>query len=162
MSRSKLSPDDDTGSHRHRNTFPAWGWIWLPLITRISISLLTRTFFVPDEHFQSTEPAHRMVFGFGHLTWEWVSPQPIRSFSFPSLFVPVFYTLKLLRLDNMTVLVRAAYCTRLAVLSQVALQIWAPKVLTGIVASITDSSVYQLAYLLFGRQYATVAVRAQF
>jgi hypothetical protein len=160
---SKSSLDDGTVRHSDKKIpFLMWGWIWLPLITRISISLLTRTFFQPDEYFQSLEPAHRMVFGFGHLTWEWVSSHPVRSFSFPSLFVPLYYALKLLRLDNAIVLVRAACCTRLVVLSLVALQIWAPKVLTGIVASITDCSVYRLTYLLFGRDYATVAVRAQF
>lgn len=41
------------------------------------------------------------------------------------------------------------------------LQVWAPKILTGIVASITDCAVYRLTYLLFGRDYATVAVGAQ-
>lgn len=30
-----------------------------------------RTFFQPDEFYQSLEPAHRMVWGTGYETWEW-------------------------------------------------------------------------------------------
>lgn len=30
-----------------------------------------KTFFQPDEFYQSLEPAHRMVWGTGHETWEW-------------------------------------------------------------------------------------------
>ena len=40
---------------------------------RILISLATQTFFQPDEYFQSLEVAHHLVFGYGHLTWEWLS-----------------------------------------------------------------------------------------
>jgi hypothetical protein len=32
-----------------------------------------RTFFNPDEYWQSLEVAHRLVFGYGHLTWEWAA-----------------------------------------------------------------------------------------
>lgn len=30
-----------------------------------------KTFFQPDEYYQSLEPAHRYVFGYGYETWEW-------------------------------------------------------------------------------------------
>jgi hypothetical protein len=30
-----------------------------------------RTFFQPDEYYQSLEPAHRLVWGTGYETWEW-------------------------------------------------------------------------------------------
>src|ERR1700733_11330201 len=113
-----------------------WGWSWLALIARICISLLTRTFFQPDEYYQAIEPAHRAVFGFGHLTWEWVSTQPVRSFFFPSVFATLFYVLKLLHLDNTMAVVRAAYCGEPVALNLMALQIWAPKVLTGLIASV--------------------------
>jgi hypothetical protein len=36
-----------------------------------STSLLSQTFFQPDEFYQAYEPAHRLVFGTGYLTWEW-------------------------------------------------------------------------------------------
>lgn len=80
--------------------------IWAPLIARLCISLFTRTFFQPDEYFQSLEPAHHAVFGYGSLTWEWLAPQPVRSFFFPSFFVPIFYALRILSLEANPILVR--------------------------------------------------------
>ena len=38
------------------------------LAVRVAIALATRTFFQPDEYFQSLEVAHHAVFGYGHLT----------------------------------------------------------------------------------------------
>jgi phosphatidylinositol glycan class B len=61
---------------------------------RILIALSTRTFFQPDEYFQSLEPAHHLVFGYGHLTWEWLAPTPIRSILYPVLNVPIYWLLK--------------------------------------------------------------------
>lgn len=80
--------------------------LWVPLIARICVSLLTRTFFQPDEYFQALEPAHHAVFGYGYLTWEWLSPLPVRSFFFPSLFVPIFNVLRIFSLDSTDALVR--------------------------------------------------------
>jgi phosphatidylinositol glycan class B len=34
-------------------------------------SLVVKTFFDPDEYWQSLEVAHEHVFGYGYLTWEW-------------------------------------------------------------------------------------------
>lgn len=74
--------------------------------------------------------------------------------------MPLFYALKFLHLSNTTALVRPTCYISLVALNPVALQIWAPKVFTGIIASVTDCAVYRLTYLLFGRDYATVAVGA--
>lgn len=74
--------------------------ILLPLAVRVLIALCTRTFFQPDEYFQALEPAHHLVFGYGHLTWEWVNPQPIRSILYPALNIPVYWILKVLGLDG--------------------------------------------------------------
>ena len=78
---------------------------YLPFLFRVTIALLTQTFFQPDEYFQSLEPAHRAVFGYGHLTWEWTIEQPIRSPFYPSLFVPVYWLLKVTGLDGTFLLV---------------------------------------------------------
>jgi hypothetical protein len=43
----------------------------LSLLVRLPLALIQRTPFQPDETYQSLEPAHRIVFGYGHLTWEW-------------------------------------------------------------------------------------------
>jgi len=61
---------------------------------RIGIAVLTRTVFQPDEYFQSLEPAFHLVFGYGHLTWEWLSGNPIRSIIYPALNVPFYWLLK--------------------------------------------------------------------
>lgn len=66
----------------------------LALSVRILIALSTRTFFQPDEYYQALEPAHALVFGYGHLTWEWLTPQPIRSVIYPALNVPIYWLLK--------------------------------------------------------------------
>jgi GPI mannosyltransferase 3 len=77
----------------------------LPFIVRPLIALLTQTFFQPDEYFQALEPAHHVVFGYGHLTWEWITSPPIRSIAYPSLFVPVYWLLKVTGLDDTFLLV---------------------------------------------------------
>ena len=74
---------------------------------RIIIALVTTTFFQPDEYFQALEPAHQLVFGYGHLTWEWLTELPIRSILYPALNVPVYYALKILHLDDTALLVCA-------------------------------------------------------
>lgn len=81
---------------------------WTSVVLRVSMAVLTRTFFQPDEFFQSLEVAHRSVFGYGHLTWEWLAQVPVRSAFFPLLYMPVYYTLKLAHLDNSPLLVRVA------------------------------------------------------
>jgi len=75
------------------------------VVVRILIAISTRTFFQPDEYFQSLEPAHRLVFGYGFLTWEWLSEHPIRSILYPALNVPVYWLLKVLKIDDGQLLV---------------------------------------------------------
>jgi phosphatidylinositol glycan class B len=74
---------------------------------RIVSALLVSTFFQPDEYFQSLEITHGMVFGYGHLTWEWTTALPIRSPLFPALFAPVYWLLKLVGADGGELLVCA-------------------------------------------------------
>lgn len=72
---------------------------------RVAVALLSVTLFQPDEYFQALEPAHKIVFGYGHLTWEWRSRPPIRSIFFPMLFTPVYWALKISGMDNSSLLV---------------------------------------------------------
>lgn len=74
---------------------------------RIGIALATCTFFQPDEYYQSLEVAHHLVFGYGQLTWEWLTPKPIRSIVYPALNAPIYWLLKVLSLDGTTALVGA-------------------------------------------------------
>ena len=72
---------------------------------RVLIAVFTVTFFQPDEYFQSLEPAHKLVFGYGELTWEWIAVRPIRSIFHPALFAPLYWLLKITRLDSTVLLV---------------------------------------------------------
>ncbi|GAA6062630.1 hypothetical protein JCM10212_000292 [Sporobolomyces blumeae] len=42
-----------------------------PVVFRLANAVACRSFFQPDEYWQSLEVAHRWVFGFGYETWEW-------------------------------------------------------------------------------------------
>lgn len=78
----------------------------ISLAIRPVLALLTRTFFQPDEYFQCLEVAHRIVFGYGQLTWEWETSPPIRSIVHPALWVPVYWAVKVLGLEHTQALVR--------------------------------------------------------
>ncbi|KAI0082831.1 hypothetical protein K474DRAFT_1715428 [Panus rudis PR-1116 ss-1] len=109
------------------------------LITRLVISASTCTFFQPDEFYQSLEVAHYYTFGYGKLTWEWLSPKPIRSIIYPALNVPLYTLLKYLHLDDTELLIIA------------------PKILHGILASGTDIALFDLTLKILGADYAPVA-----
>lgn len=79
--------------------------ILLAIAVRVLIALATQTYFQPDEYYQSLEVAHHLVYGYGHLTWEWLTPKPIRSIFYPLLNVPIYAALKLLGLDDTRFLV---------------------------------------------------------
>lgn len=79
--------------------------IFAAITLRVGVALLMSTYFQPDEYFQSLEPAHKLVFGYGHLTWEWQAKPPIRSIFFPAIFVPVYWILRVTKLDGTLLLV---------------------------------------------------------
>ena len=58
------------------------------VILRIINVFLVQTWFVPDEYWQSLEVAHKLVFGYGFLTWEW--KVGVRSYFYP-LFISLIY-----------------------------------------------------------------------
>lgn len=70
----------------------------LALPVRLLWAVLSRSYFQPDESWQSLEVAHRLVFGYGYLTWEWrpsaSSVGGIRSPVYALLFVPLFWVVK--------------------------------------------------------------------
>jgi phosphatidylinositol glycan class B len=76
-----------------------------PFIIRPLLAVLTQTFFQPDEYFQALEPAHHAVFGYGHLTWEWIAEPPLRSLAYPALWIAVYYVLEITGLDSTSLLV---------------------------------------------------------
>ncbi|XP_055545712.1 GPI mannosyltransferase 3 [Wyeomyia smithii] len=70
---------------------------------RLASVFLVRTWYVPDEYWQSLEVAHRLVFGYGHLTWEWT--KGIRSYVYPSVIALLYKLLALVKLDTVELLV---------------------------------------------------------
>lgn len=47
-------------------------WLWpLSVGWRLLNAHSIRTYWLPDETWQSLEPAHYLAFGYGELTWEW-------------------------------------------------------------------------------------------
>ncbi|KAF8590085.1 glycosyltransferase family 22 protein [Ramaria rubella] len=111
----------------------------LAICVRVTIALFSVTYFQPDEYFQALEPAHDLVFGYGRLTWEWRVNPPIRSVFFPMLFAPVYWVLKVASLDGSDML------------------IWAPKIVQGLFASITDIAICRLARNVLGERYVPTA-----
>jgi hypothetical protein len=53
---------------------------------RVGLATAFPTVYRPDEIFQTIEPAHRLVTGWGVVTWEW--REGARSWLFPAMFVP--------------------------------------------------------------------------
>lgn len=69
----------------------------LLVLWRLVNVILVRTVHVPDEYWQSLEVAHRLAFGYGHLTWEWTTM--IRSYAYPFLISILYRALAALSLD---------------------------------------------------------------
>lgn len=101
----------------------------ITLITlRVLIALFTRSYFQPDEYYQSLEPAHKWVFGYGHLTWEWLTAQPLRSPIYPALNVPVYWLLKVTGLHAESPLsVVSAGVAILVAGSPISIRLWVPE-----------------------------------
>ncbi|KAJ1805580.1 hypothetical protein LPJ75_005271 [Coemansia sp. RSA 2598] len=78
----------------------------LSLALRLANVCLVQTFIHPDETWQSLEVAHRAVFGYGYITWEW--RHALRGFAHPMLFAAVYRALALLRLDDSPLIVSFA------------------------------------------------------
>ncbi|GMY35497.1 GPI mannosyltransferase 3 isoform X2 [Fagus crenata] len=113
----------------------------LCLAFRVVNSLLVQTYFNPDEHWQALEVAHRIAFGYGHLTWEW--KKGIRSYLHPVLFAVLYKVLSLLGLDTPWFMTRA------------------PRLLQAIFSAVGDLYLYKLSDVLFGDRVAKWALFAQ-
>ncbi|KAE9039008.1 GPI mannosyltransferase 3 [Phytophthora rubi] len=110
---------------------------------RLWNALFVRTSFNPDEYWQSTEVAHRLVFGYGHLTWEWQEDAQLRGFAHPALFAGLYKLLALLNLDS-----------RWAVA-------YGPRLLQGLLSAANDYFLYKLARTYFDAKAAKWALLCQ-
>ncbi|KAF2018151.1 glycosyltransferase family 22 protein [Aaosphaeria arxii CBS 175.79] len=143
-SASSLDP------HRYRDL--ALGIFALVLAFRIVNALTLRTFFQPDEFFQSLEPAWQLVFGResnAWITWEWRNQ--LRSSLHPDIFAAVYL-----------VAAKLSQLCGLNLPSQAELYIAAPKVTQAVFAALLDFHTWKLAEQTYGRAsrtaYATLAL----
>ena len=68
------------------------------LLWRVLNAALVQTAAAPDEYWQALEPAHRWVFGYGHLTWEW--HRHIRGYAFPAVYAAAYAAVRAAGLEH--------------------------------------------------------------
>lgn len=73
------------------------------LLLRILSVFVVKTWYVPDEYWQSLEVGHKLTFGYGYMTWEW--SKGIRSYIHPLSIAAVYKALAWLGLDQVEYLV---------------------------------------------------------
>ncbi|XP_009126012.1 GPI mannosyltransferase 3 isoform X2 [Brassica rapa] len=113
----------------------------LCLAFRVVNALLIQTYFNPDEHWQSLEVAHRTVFGYGYLTWEW--KRGIRSYLHPMLFAFLYKVLHLTGLDTPYVMSKA------------------PRLMQSVFSALGDLYLYKLSDALYGKHVAAWSLFCQ-
>ncbi|KAL8997925.1 MAG: hypothetical protein Q9169_002918 [Polycauliona sp. 2 TL-2023] len=108
---------------------------------RILNALCIRTFFQPDEYFQSLEPAWEIAFGSNSgawITWEWKNQ--LRSAIHPTLFAGVYWvSAELSKLFQFTPHTHAE------------LLLAAPKVTQAVIAASADYYTWKLGERMYGR-----------
>ncbi|KKA25114.1 hypothetical protein T310_0819 [Rasamsonia emersonii CBS 393.64] len=107
---------------------------------RVLNALCVRTFFQPDEFFQSLEPAWQIAFGKDSgawITWEW--KHQLRSSIHPVFFAAVYY-----------VAGSIAWLLRHSPLTAADLLIAAPKTTQAVIAAIGDYYTWKLAGRVYG------------
>lgn len=62
-------------------------------VFRLLNSCTIKTYFDPDEYWQSIEISHLRVFGYGFKTWEWIIG--LRSCLFTLPYIAAFYLIKI-------------------------------------------------------------------
>ncbi|KOC70034.1 GPI mannosyltransferase 3 [Habropoda laboriosa] len=72
------------------------------LLWRLISVFVVQTTHVPDEYWQSLEVAHRLAFGYGYLTWEWI--EKIRNYMYPFLISVIYQLLAFVTLDHVIIL----------------------------------------------------------
>ena len=86
-------------------------YLLLAVPFRIFNALVSRSFFQPDEYWQSLEIAHSIAFGYGYRTWEWRDIDGnggIRSAILPWLFSRIYRLLEKVGLNDTIWLVRCS------------------------------------------------------
>ncbi|CAD6190122.1 unnamed protein product [Caenorhabditis auriculariae] len=102
-------------------------WLLLALFRLFSVYLVV-SWFVPDEIYQSTEVAHRLVFGVGHISWEWT--YGLRSYLHPAIIAVFFKLLQFFDFDYRFLVYQL------------------PRIIHALLFSLGDISYYRLCYRL--------------
>ena len=97
---------------------------------RLLNAALVTTQFDPDEWWQAPEVAHRLVFGYGVLTWEW--QHALRGYTHILPFAAAMQLLKWLRLDSATAIAHV------------------PRLMQGGCAAVGDLCLHRVARRYFG------------
>jgi len=87
-----------------------WGALALGALVRIHLASTDDGIYWPDEIYQSLEPAHRLVFGYGFVPWEFIDGA--RNWALPGLVAGLLWVAKVLGLDappQYLLLVRLAF-----------------------------------------------------
>lgn len=100
-----------------------WKELSACLFIRIASVFVVRTWYAPDEYWQSLEVGHRLAFGYGHLTWEWT--RGIRNYIHPLSIAALYRALEWLNLDQVDNL------------------IYAPRIAQAILSAISDYCFYR-------------------
>ncbi|MCO5591543.1 hypothetical protein L7F22_045529 [Adiantum nelumboides] len=108
---------------------------------RLLNAIVLQTFFNPDEYWQSVEVAHRIVFGYGHLTWEW--SEGLRSYIHPLIFAGLYKVLKCTKMDTRWLVMKA------------------PRLLQALFAAAGDLYLFRLTKLHWGDYAAQWAIFCQ-
>ena len=121
---------------------PSFLPLFLPfLVLRCLTALLLRSYFNPDEPWQSLEVAYSHAFPpYGHRTWEWLPPTPLRPYLPLLPFMSYYHCLRALHLDTPF------------------LVSYGPRLLQALLVATTDVHFYRLATRLMGREAAKWAV----
>ncbi|KFY70382.1 hypothetical protein V499_09211, partial [Pseudogymnoascus sp. VKM F-103] len=115
--------------------------MYLLIILRFINAITIRTFFQPDEYFQSLEPAWEMAFGASSgawITWEW--HHQLRSSLHPAIFALLYFV------ADRAMGVMSMYPQFKAIILA-----YLPKVFQGLVAAVGDYYTWQLAEKVYGQ-----------
>ncbi|CAK7900712.1 GPI mannosyltransferase 3 [[Candida] anglica] len=97
-------------------------------IFRLWNSQSIQTYFQADEFFQCLEPAHKLAFGYGYITWEWT--EQLRSSIHPLMYAFVYKMIQLLGFNSDW---------------ETSLVLVAPKVMGAIIATVGEFHLYKFA-----------------
>ncbi|OOQ89134.1 GPI mannosyltransferase 3 [Penicillium brasilianum] len=132
-----MAPPRRVASHP---TSPATNIFLFLVAYRLLNALVVRTFFQPDEFFQSLEPAWQIAFGKGQgawVTWEW--HHQLRSSLHPLFFAAIYKTVSFL-----------ATTLHLSAATRAELLIAGPKTAQAVIAAVGDFYTWKLATRVYG------------